>query len=99
MKNIKDILQALKPYIPATMDIKIEALKNKKKNEYWATSIKRYVTNGHDKFNEEGIIYLNLRDIKSDSVLLEAVAHEMSHLLDDKVPKEEILGYLKEKVK
>jgi len=82
------------------MHLKIEVMRESKKDNYWATSVKRFVTDGVDKFKEEGIIRVNLRDIGNDmDKFLCGIAHEASHLLDDGPNlREEILAYLKENI-
>jgi predicted SprT family Zn-dependent metalloprotease len=62
-------------------------MKDFKKDDYWATSVKRYKTDGESNFKEQGYIYLNLRDLKTEGnmeSLLQAMHHELNHLVSEK---------------
>ena len=68
------------------------------KKGFLATSLRRYVTNGTDNYHETMTIYVNLRDKPGEEMLLRKVAHEMYHLLNDEVSKEETYEFLKSRV-
>lgn len=75
-------------------------MKKSKKEEYYGTSVKRYYSmtgnKGRDNFGAVGFVYINYADIVDFDMLLKVVAHEVSHLLDDKAGVEqEILDFLK----
>jgi len=83
--------------------LEVKLLKKNKKDEYWGTSVKRFVrmtdeTNGiTETYKVEGVIYLNLKDISDTGKLLQVVAEEAAHLLDDGPGLiAEIYNYLKE---
>jgi len=59
-------------------------MKDKKKNEFWATSVRRFIDDGSQKFNEIGLIYLNLRDMEDKNKIIDALIHELGHLIDNK---------------
>ena len=71
-----------------------------KKDDYFGTSVKRYYELTTDKkrdvkrWGTEGVIYLNLRDIDDDAMLLRVVAEEASHLISDESKKEVLFQYL-----
>lgn len=79
----------------------ILVMNSKKKNKYFATSVKRFYSvtgegTPEERFGATGVMYLNYNDIKDLAMLLKAVAHEAAHLLDDKIgTEEEILSYLR----
>jgi len=78
----------------------VRQMREKKKNNYYGTSVKRYSQmSGHGTTEEWGIIgtiYLNLRDIDGQDMLYRVAAEEATHLMDDKENlKEELYQYLK----
>jgi len=56
-------------------------MKDIKKDNYWGTSVKKYITDGENNYNEEGFIYLNLRDCKDIGKILDTIDHELEHLI------------------
>ena len=101
MLSLESITEALSQYpLFSHITLHIESLSKSDKKEFWGTSVKRFITDGFDRFSEEGFIYVNLKDIDSDEKLLEVITHEASHLLDDSPElKGEILEYLKDALK
>ena len=74
-------------------------MKDNKKNEFYATSVKCYLSDNESKYNQEGYIQLNFRDMPDNDLLLKAITHEAYHILGDKPGKqEEILQYLKDNI-
>ena len=96
LSQLEEILRSYPGF--SEMEVRIKSMNPQKKDSFWATSIKRYLTNGHSSLNQEGTIYLNLKDIEDDEKLIEAVAHEASHLLDDEVLPKVIIEFIKEKL-
>lgn len=78
--------------------LKIDVLQKQKKEEYWGTSVLRYVSDGIDKLNTEGTIYLNFRDAGDVKDILKQVNHEGNHLLGWDVKDTKILEMLKAKL-
>ena len=77
-----------------TLEVKV--LKDSKKEGYWGTSTKLYLSEidsqgGERKFRVAGTIYLNLRDPLDIDKVLRIVAHESWHLLDEKEGTEEMI--------
>ena len=58
----------------------VAIMKEEKKDQYYATVVQNYDTDGFDVFNREATIYLNLRDLKSREMIEEAMVHESSHI-------------------
>lgn len=93
------------------MKVTVKVMNSPKKEGYYGTSIRRFVTDGEKKFSEEGIISLNfkgasapnpsdLEELSTDCLdnLLKIIAHEAEHLLDDKSGEyEKVYEYLKSK--
>ena len=105
MNRIKTILLQYPLIMEANFSrFDIVVMKNKKKDGYWGTSVKRFMretnidTNQASKSCLEGTIYINMRDVPDEDMILRIIAEEACHLLDD-VPgeKEKIYQYLKEK--
>ena len=71
-----------------TTHIRIEVMKKDKKDQYKGASIRRFITNGKEKMEEELIIYVNFRDSKDENDILRQVAHEAAYLVDG--PNEEL---------
>lgn len=105
-KSMGDIVVDLKRVeqcllgMPAFADfekLEVTVMKKSKKDEFWGTSVKRFIKTGDEVFKQEGTIYLNIRDIKTKEHFLQAVAHEAAHLLDDgEKLKQQIYDYLME---
>jgi len=59
-------------------------MKDSKKEDYWGTSIRKFLTDGETRFDEEGIIYINTRDAGDRNKIIQIILHELEHLIDDK---------------
>jgi hypothetical protein len=80
------------------MKIIIGVMKTPKKDEFYATSVLRYVTDGIGKYKTEGNIYLNVRDITDVGKIIKAVAHEAAHLLEKYEKRHEIEKHIRQKI-
>lgn len=80
--------------------LSVSPMKNYKQDDYWGTSVKRYITDGENQFNLEGNIYVNVRDVDTLDMLLKVMGHEGAHLLEDEEGVgDEIIEYLEEVIK
>jgi hypothetical protein len=59
-------------------------MKDLKKDEFWGTSVRRFITDGEEKHNEVGLIFINFRDSEDLLNVIEIVKHELTHLIDNK---------------
>jgi len=66
-------------------------MKDDKKNEYWGTSVRRFVTDGEKQYHEIGTIYVNLKDCEDSAKIVDIVKHELKHLIDDKLILKEVI--------
>jgi hypothetical protein len=71
-------------------------MRERKKDNYWGTSVRHYITDGVNKFKEEGVIYINLRDSPSDNKIIEVIKHELSHIIDNQEDLKNMLHDLDE---
>jgi hypothetical protein len=69
----------------------VKRMRDKKKDEYYGTSIKTFLEDNNGRYNQEGYIYLNIRDTSDFTQLLIVAAHEAWHIIDDKPGFEPIL--------
>jgi hypothetical protein len=76
--------KAINEKVGKVIKIKIEVMKEGKKDTYWGTSVRRFVASGKDKFCEYGFIYINIKDSATKEKLADVVMHELEHLVDDK---------------
>src|SRR4030042_4445690 len=96
---LKDVRIALKE-LPEfkKMKVRIVVMKSPKKEENYGTSIRRFITDGEDKYSDEGVVYINFRDSPDLDTILSIIAHEVEHLLDDRPGmKEKVFNHLKSK--
>ena len=71
-------------------------MKNPKKDSYWGTSVRKLLTDGESKYNEEGTIYINLRDTEDKMKIVKIVKHELGHLIDNKDDLKKVIDKLDE---
>jgi hypothetical protein len=86
---IRTVEKGLNKLLSEKMVIKIIPMRTNKKEEYWGTSVKKFIAvlnrKGDDaiRFQETGSIYLNLRDATEKRKLANIIIHELEHLLED----------------
>ena len=85
------IQTALQVTLKGKIKIVITIMKDAKKDEYWGTSVRRFLTDGESKFNQEGTVYINLRDVEDREKVIKIIRHELTHLIDDKIDLEKAL--------
>jgi len=101
MDKINKLEKILKthPSFASFRNITIAIMKESKKAEYYGTSVKQFLAIGNEKYSIDGLIFVNKRDTQDDAKLVHIVAHEASHLTDDKVSIEEFVTFLDSKLK
>ena len=78
-----------------TIKLKIEEMRDFKKDNYWGTSVRHYTSDGKNKYNEVGTIYINRRDCVDDNKIIQVLKHEFKHLIDKATELDWLLNELR----
>ena len=101
--TIKDLTLStayLQLYPPLkAMEVQVVIMKEKKKDDFYGTCVRKYLTDGTSKYAEQGTIFINLVECKTLRRLCRVLAHEVGHLLDDAPCKNKVYAYLTNKFK
>ncbi len=93
---MEQLQQVINQIASGTITITINLMKDSKKDSYWGTSVRRFVTDGHEHYFEEGSIYINLRDSPNVEKIGSIIKHEMTHLIDNNNLREKIIKKIDE---
>ena len=92
---------ALNEVTSNSIRIKIQVMREGKKDTYWGTSVRRYLTDlkasndsNERRIHETGFIYVNLRDSVeiTKTKLADIIIHELEHLVDNNKLRTEVIA-------